>query len=208
MASVLGKVSYDELDPELLKVMEEGSVRVLDSKFKILDPKGEYASLGLGKEFTFPDFIKAISAKVKEQNDMHTYIEKFQQSNYERKIELLTRDLTAVKEDNKKYFEKVKKLEEEVKSMTSPQPPPNPGEEDTDKIIYSSDRSDYTVNDYQDSIGISVGGNEIKIPTNMFVSEKRAKETIAKIESVKSHSDGDNEIYKKLENINNSIKTY
>lgn len=188
-----GKISFDELSEEVLKILREGSSKdkVIDEKYKIVDTTGAFEIFGLGSEFTLIELLTAVAEKTKIIEQIETYVKETIESDYERRFALLERGLQLAQSD----IEFLKKFGGGI----------DPGDADAE---YSTNRNDYTVNEYENELGLQVGDHEIKIPTDMYVSTTRLTTSNDKLTNLRNYISTNYKNLAQIEEMNSNVEKY
>lgn len=187
-----GKISFDELSEEVLKILREGSsnIKIIDDKYKLIDSTGAFQVFELGTEFSLIELLVAVAEKSKIVDNIETYITETIESKYERKFALLERSMQLVQSD----IEFLKKFGGGI----------DPGDADAD---YSINRNDYIINIYEDNLGIQVGEHEVKLPIDMFVNDRRLEVSSAKLKNLTDYINVNYSNLAKVEEMYNNIKS-
>lgn len=188
-----GKISFDELSEEVLKILREGSSKdkVIDEKYKIVDTTGAFEIFGLGSEFTLIELLTAVAEKTKIIEQIETYVKETIESDYERRFALLERGLQLAQSD----IEFLKKFGGGI----------DPGDADAE---YSTNRNDYTVNEYENELGLQVDDHEIKIPTDMYVSTTRLTTSNDKLTNLRNYISTNYKNLAQIEEMNSNVEKY
>lgn len=188
-----GKISFDELSEEVLKILREGSSKdkVIDEKYKIVDTTGAFEIFGLGSEFTLIELLTAVAEKTKIIEQIETYVKETIESDYERRFALLERGLQLAQSD----IEFLKKFGGGI----------DPGDADAE---YSTNRNDYTVNEYENELGLQVDDHEIKIPTDMYVSTTRLTTSTDKLTNLRNYISTNHKNLAQIEEMNSNVEKY
>lgn len=188
-----GKISFDELSEEVLKILREGSSKdkVIDEKYKIVDTTGAFEIFGLGSEFTLIELLTAVAEKTKIIEQIEIYVKETIESDYERRFALLERGLQLAQSD----IEFLKKFGGGI----------DPGDADAE---YSTNRNDYTVNEYENELGLQVGDHEIKIPTDMYVSTTRLTTSNDKLTNLRNYISTNYKNLAQIEEMNSNVEKY